>query len=48
MNPKAIALLYSDAEGDEVQVHYWTDCAALNEAILVSPLGEDNLTRLRI
>jgi len=44
----AITARYSDAEGDEVQVHYGTNCAASSETILVSPLGEDNLIRLRI
>jgi len=44
----AITARYSDAEGDEVQVHYGTGPAALSEVILVSPLGEDQLTRLRI
>jgi len=44
----AITARYSDADSDEVQVHYGTDYAALSEASLLSPLGEDELTRLRI
>lgn len=45
----AITARYSDAEDDRVKVHYGTDYAVLNEAILVSPLNdEDELTRLRI
>jgi len=44
-----ITARYSDAEDDRVEVHYGTDYAALSEAILVSPLNdEDELTRLRI
>ncbi|MFQ6101317.1 MAG: hypothetical protein ACE5OS_08805 [Anaerolineae bacterium] len=44
----AITARYSDAQGGEVEVHYGADYAALSEVILVSPLGEDDLTRLRI
>jgi len=44
----AITARYSDAEDDRVEVHYGTDYTVLNEAILVSPLNEDELTRLRI
>ncbi len=44
----AITARYSDAEGDEVEVHYGTDYATLSEALLTSPLDEDELTRLRI
>ena len=44
----AITARYSDAENDRVEVHYGTDYTVLNEAILVSPLNEDELTRLRI
>jgi len=44
----AITARYSDAEDDRVEVHYGTNYAALSEAILVSPLCEDELTRLRI
>jgi len=45
----AITARYSDAEDDRVEVHYGTDYAALSEAVLVSPLSnEDKLTRLRI
>ena len=44
----AITARYSDAEGDEVEVHRGTDYATLSEALLTSPLDEDELTRLRI
>ena len=44
----AITARYSDAEGDEVEVHYGTDYTALSKAILVTPVGEGELTRLRI
>jgi tRNA U34 2-thiouridine synthase MnmA/TrmU len=44
----AITARYSDAEDDRVEVHHGTNYAALSEALLVSPLGEDELTRLRI
>jgi len=44
----AITARYSDAQGDEVEVHYGTDYATLSEAILVTPAGEGELTRLRI
>jgi len=43
-----ITARYSDADSDEIQVHYGTDYAALSETIPASPLGEDELTRLRI
>jgi len=44
----AITARYSDAQGDEVEVHYGTDYSVLSEVILATPLGEDELTRLRI
>ena len=44
----AITARYSDAQGDEVEVHHGTDYAALSEAVLASSLGEHELTRLRI
>jgi hypothetical protein len=44
----AITARYSDAQEDAVRVHCGTDLAALDDAILVSPLGEDELTGLRI
>jgi len=44
----AITARYSDARGAEVWVHYGADYAALNESVLVSPLGQQELTRLRI
>jgi hypothetical protein len=44
----AVTARYSDAEDNRVKVHYGVDYAALSEAILVSPVYEDELTRLRI
>ena len=44
----AITARYSDAPATEVWVHYGANYAALSEAVLVSPLGEQELTRLRI
>jgi hypothetical protein len=44
----AITARYSDAQGAEVAVHCGTNYATLSEAMLVSPLAEDELTRLRI
>jgi len=44
----AITARYSDAQGDRIQVHHGTDAAASGEVILVLPLSEDELTRLRI
>jgi tRNA U34 2-thiouridine synthase MnmA/TrmU len=44
----AITARYSDAQGSEVEVHHGTDYTALSEAILVTPVGEGELTRLRI
>jgi tRNA U34 2-thiouridine synthase MnmA/TrmU len=43
-----ITARYSDADGNEVQVHYGRRYAALDESIPVSPLGEDILARLRL
>jgi len=44
----AITARYSDAQGNEVEVHHGTDYAALSEVILATPLAGDELTRLRI
>ena len=44
----AITARYSDAHGDEIEVHYGTNYAALNATILVTQLGADELTSLRI
>jgi hypothetical protein len=41
-----ITARYSDADGDEVQVHYGSRYVALDESIWVSPLGEGTLARL--
>jgi len=39
---------YKLAQGAEVAVHYRTNYTTLSEAMLVSPSGKDELTRLRI
>jgi tRNA U34 2-thiouridine synthase MnmA/TrmU len=44
----AITARYSDAQDDEVEVHYGIDSAALSKVVFVTPLGEDELTALRI
>jgi hypothetical protein len=44
----AITARYSDADGDEIEVHYGRSYADLNESISVSPLDEDTLVRLRL
>jgi tRNA U34 2-thiouridine synthase MnmA/TrmU len=44
----AVTARYSDAQDNEVTVHYGTDYAALSQTILTPPLGTDELTRLRI
>lgn len=44
----AITARYSDAQDDKVRVHYGTDSADLRNVVLVAPLGEDELTALRI
>jgi len=44
----AMTARYSDAEGDGVLVHYGTDHTIPSQAILTSPLGDAELSRLRI
>jgi tRNA U34 2-thiouridine synthase MnmA/TrmU len=44
----AITARYSDAQSDEVTVHYGTRRGALDKAIQVSPLGEGRLAPLRL
>lgn len=44
----AITARYSDAKGDEVQVHCQTNHTAPAKMILVRPLDEEDLTKLRI
>jgi hypothetical protein len=44
----AITARYSDAGGDQIQVHYGRHYAALDESISVSPPDEDMLARLRL
>jgi hypothetical protein len=43
-----ITARYSDADGDEIEVHYGRRHGDLEESISVSPLGEDRLARLRL
>ncbi|MGD2207141.1 MAG: hypothetical protein PVH17_10205 [Anaerolineae bacterium] len=44
----AITVRYSDAQGDEVTVHWRTEYAALTDTVLASPLSEEKLDELRI
>jgi tRNA U34 2-thiouridine synthase MnmA/TrmU len=44
----AITARYSDAQEDEVEVHYGTDYVALSKVVSVTPLGGDELAALRM
>jgi hypothetical protein len=56
MKPKAIALLfaaaitacYSDAPGSDIPVCYGPSGTTLGEVVRISPMGEQELTELRI